>query len=99
MLRRLRERMPSLLRRAKLADARVAYAGDTPLVDETVTSIRGDALRVGLVVVLVNLVLLALFLRAVARAALPARCERARRRRRARRDDVDHADAARTTTT
>jgi RND superfamily putative drug exporter len=65
VLRRLRGRMPDLLRRSRLTGARVSYAGDTALADETVRSIRGDGVRVGLVVLLVNLVLLALFLRAV----------------------------------
>jgi RND superfamily putative drug exporter len=65
VLRRLRARMPQLLRRAGLADAKASFTGDTALAEETVTSIRGDAVRVGLVVLAVNLVLLALFLRAV----------------------------------
>jgi RND superfamily putative drug exporter len=65
ILRRLEGRMPELLRRAGLAGAQVSYTGDTVLADETVRSIRGDAVRVGLVVVLVNLVLLGLFLRAL----------------------------------
>jgi RND superfamily putative drug exporter len=65
VLRRLRDRMPELLRRAGLADAQASFTGDTALAEETVTSIRGDAVRVGLVVLAVNLVLLALFLRAL----------------------------------
>ena len=65
VLRRLRSRMPALLRQAGLGGTTAAFTGDTALAEETVTSIRGDAVRVGLVVVAVNLVLLALFLRAV----------------------------------
>jgi putative drug exporter of the RND superfamily len=65
VLRRLRDRTPELLRRAGLPNARASYTGDTALAEETITSIRGDAVRVGLVVVAVNLVLLALFLRAI----------------------------------
>lgn len=65
VLRRLRGRMPGLLRRAGLQGAKASFTGDTALAEETVTSIRSDAIRVGLVVVAVNLVLLGLFLRAV----------------------------------
>src|SRR5581483_6486473 len=50
VLRRVREQMPVLKRRAGLADARISYAGDTAIADEAVRSVRGDALRVGLVV-------------------------------------------------
>jgi RND superfamily putative drug exporter len=65
VLRRLRDRMPALLRRAGLPSAKASFTGDTALAEETVTSIRGDAVRVGLVVLAVNLVLLAVFLRAL----------------------------------
>jgi RND superfamily putative drug exporter len=64
-LRRLQHAMPSLLQRAGLEGARVSYAGDTALAEETVDAIRSDALRVGVAVLLVNLVLLMIFLRAV----------------------------------
>jgi putative drug exporter of the RND superfamily len=64
VVRRLRARLPDDLRAAGLGDVRAELAGDTAIADETVRSIRGDAVRVGIVVVLVNLVLLALFLRA-----------------------------------
>ena len=43
----------------------MSYAGDTALAQETVTAIRSDGFRVGAAVVLVNLVLLVLFLRAL----------------------------------
>ena len=65
VLRRLRDRMPDLLRRAGLPGARASFTGDTAIAEETVASIRGDAVRVGLVVLAVNLVLLAVFLRAL----------------------------------
>jgi putative drug exporter of the RND superfamily len=65
VLRRLRGRMPDLLRNAGLSGTHVAYAGDTALADETVRSVRTDAIRVGFVVLAVNLVLLALFLRSL----------------------------------
>ena len=62
---RLRARVPALLARSGLAGARVSYAGDTALAQETVTAVRDDGFRVGAAVVLVNFVLLALFLRAL----------------------------------
>jgi RND superfamily putative drug exporter len=65
VLRHLRGRMPELLRRAGLGDAKASFTGDTAIAEETVSSIRGDAVRVALVVLAVNLVLLALFLRAI----------------------------------
>lgn len=65
ILRRLRTDMPMLLRRAGLSNAHVEYAGDTALADDTVAAVRTDGVRVGIAVALVNLVLLALFLRAL----------------------------------
>jgi RND superfamily putative drug exporter len=65
VLRRIQDRMPALLGNAGLASAHVSYAGDTALAQETVHAIRRDGVRVGLAVLLVNLILLALFLRAV----------------------------------
>jgi putative drug exporter of the RND superfamily len=66
ILERLQHRMPQLLARSDLHETRVGYGGDTALAQQTVTAIRDDALRVGLAVLAVNLVLLALFLRAIA---------------------------------
>jgi RND superfamily putative drug exporter len=57
--------MPALLGAAGLAGAHVSYAGDTALAQDTVHAIRRDGARVGIAVLLVNLILLALFLRAV----------------------------------
>jgi RND superfamily putative drug exporter len=51
--RRLQEALPS----------GAQYAGDTALAAETVDAIRSDAVRVGIVVLLVNFLLLAIFLR------------------------------------
>jgi RND superfamily putative drug exporter len=65
IFRRMQHAMPSLLRTSGLGDASVAYAGDTALASDTVHAVRSDGFRVGIVVVLVNLVLLALFLRAI----------------------------------
>jgi RND superfamily putative drug exporter len=64
-LRALRDRMPALLRGAGLGDARVAYGGETALADDTVSRVLDDLARVALVVVLVNVALLALFMRAL----------------------------------
>ena len=64
-LKRLRDRMPLLLERAGLGDVHASYAGDTALAEETVQAIRSDGRRVGGAVVVVNLLLLALFLRRV----------------------------------
>jgi RND superfamily putative drug exporter len=64
-LHRVRDDAPSLAARAGLGDARLSFAGDTALAGETVSTVRGDGLRVGAAVLGVNLVLLALFLRAI----------------------------------
>jgi putative drug exporter of the RND superfamily len=57
--------MPELLGKARLGHARVDYAGDTALAAETVRAVRSDGYRIGIAVLLVNLVLLGLFLRRV----------------------------------
>ena len=62
---RLRERLPTLLEEAGLADARASLAGDTALAHETVETITHDLLRIGIAAFLVNFLLLALFLRAL----------------------------------
>lgn len=54
-----------MLSRSGLAGVRASFAGDTALAAETVSAVRSDGFRIGPVVLLVNLVLLALFLRAV----------------------------------
>jgi uncharacterized protein (DUF2267 family) len=65
-LNALRARMPALLRQAGLpASTRVVYGGETALAGETVDRVMSDLWRVGLVALLVNLVLLALFTRAI----------------------------------
>jgi RND superfamily putative drug exporter len=65
VLDRLQERLPALLDRARLHGARASWAGDTALAQETVALMRDDAKRVAGAVLLVNLVLLVLFLRAL----------------------------------
>ena len=64
-LRRLEGAGPGLLADSGLRSADVAYAGDTALGLGLVTSTRGDLSRVALAVALIDLVLLALFLRAL----------------------------------
>jgi putative drug exporter of the RND superfamily len=64
-LRALRDRMPALQRAAGLGGARVAFGGETALADDTVSRVLDDLARVAIVVVLVNVALLALFMRAL----------------------------------
>ena len=64
-LRRLERAMPTLLQRAGLGGAQTLYAGDTAIASDTVQRILRDMAWVTLAAFLVNLVLLALFLRAL----------------------------------
>jgi RND superfamily putative drug exporter len=65
-LRRLQDRMPSLLGQAGLpAGTRVSYGGETALSSETVHQLVGDLWRVGIVTAVVMFLLLAVFLRAL----------------------------------
>jgi len=65
-LRSIQDRMPVLLREAGLdSDTRVSYGGETALGDETVELMTSDLARIAVVVLAVNLVLLALFMRAL----------------------------------
>jgi RND superfamily putative drug exporter len=64
-LRRLESALPALLQRAGLGGAQALYAGDTAIASDTVQRIRHDIAWVTLAAFLVNLVLLALFLRAL----------------------------------
>jgi putative drug exporter of the RND superfamily len=61
----LRDRLPDLVRRAGLGDAEAGVTGQTALAADTVDAVISSSLRVGAVVIAVNFVLLALFLRAV----------------------------------
>ena len=61
----VRDRLPQLVADSGLRGSRVSIAGDTALAEETVDAIKADGLRVGIAVVAVNLILLALFLRAI----------------------------------
>jgi RND superfamily putative drug exporter len=64
-LRALRDRMPAMLRTAGLPGTRAVFGGETALADDTVSRVLDDLARVAVVVVLVNLVLLAMFMRAL----------------------------------
>ncbi|HEY7604735.1 MAG TPA: MMPL family transporter [Gaiellaceae bacterium] len=64
-LRRLQAAVPRLLATAGLGGATPSYAGDTAMAAETIDLIGHDLLVVGLAATLVNLVLLALFLRSL----------------------------------
>jgi putative drug exporter of the RND superfamily len=64
-LRALQSAMPRLLAAAELRGAKVTYAGDTAMAAETTDLLGHDLLVVGLAATLVNLVLLALFLRSL----------------------------------
>ena len=64
-LRGIREQMPRLTRDAGLADATVSLAGDTAIAETVVSSTRADLGRIALAALVVNLLLLALFLRAL----------------------------------
>ncbi len=61
----LRARLPALVAAAGLGRPRTALAGDGPVAHDTVAMIRSDLVRVVAAVLLVNLVLLILFLRAL----------------------------------
>jgi RND superfamily putative drug exporter len=65
ILDRLERATPGLLAQAGLNGARVLYAGDTALVQETANATMADLARVAPVVMVAVLVMLALFLRAL----------------------------------
>lgn len=65
VLHRAQSQMPGLLRNAGLSGTTVTYVGDTALASDTVHAVRSDGYRVGIAVLIVNLVLLAIFLRAL----------------------------------
>ena len=63
--RRLQTAVPGLLARSGFPRAQASFAGDTALAAETTDMITEDLVYVGLAACLVNLVLLALFLRSL----------------------------------
>jgi RND superfamily putative drug exporter len=64
-VRRLGDALPSLLGRAGFPGAQVSIAGDTAMAAETTHLITHDLIVVGIAAALVNLVLLAIFLRSL----------------------------------
>ncbi len=58
--------MPRLLRQAGLSGVQAGYAGDTALASYTVDKTLSDLGRVGVAVILIDVILLALFLRSLA---------------------------------
>lgn len=64
-LSRLQERLPDLLAAAGLADVVVRIAGDTALAEGIVAGTTSDLLRISLAALGANLLMLALFLRAL----------------------------------
>jgi putative drug exporter of the RND superfamily len=64
-LQNIQSRMPGLIRAASLSGVRPAYAGDTPIASDTISTIHRDLLRIGLVVLAINLLVLIIFLRSV----------------------------------
>jgi RND superfamily putative drug exporter len=64
-LSRLQDRLPGLLRAAGLSDARPSFAGDTAIAKYIVDQTTRDLGRIAVVALLVNLLILVLFLRAV----------------------------------
>jgi putative drug exporter of the RND superfamily len=64
-LQALRDRLPRLLEAAGLAGPQVRIGGETAVAGETVESVLNDLKRIGLVALAVNLLLLAIFLRAL----------------------------------
>ncbi|HET7171987.1 MAG TPA: MMPL family transporter [Gaiellales bacterium] len=62
---RLRDRLPGLARSAGLASAHISVAGDTALADDTISAMETDLMKVAAVVLVLNFILLAAFLRAL----------------------------------
>ncbi len=64
-LHRIKSEMPEMLRRAGLSGVQPLYAGDTALADDAIRFTLADLVRVAIGVLLISLVLLAIFLRAL----------------------------------
>jgi RND superfamily putative drug exporter len=73
-LNRVTAAMPDLLRQAGLGDARFGFAGDTAVASELVAATNADLRRIAVAVLLVNLVLLMVFLRAIVAPVLLLAC-------------------------
>jgi RND superfamily putative drug exporter len=70
----LSETMPALLERAGLDGATFGLAGDTAVASELVEATNSDLRRIGIAVLVVNLILLMVFLRAVVAPVLLLAC-------------------------
>jgi RND superfamily putative drug exporter len=64
-LTRLHDAMPGLLHRSGLGGATVEYAGQTALAQSAVDAVSRDAVKIAAAVLVVNLLLMMLFMRAV----------------------------------
>jgi RND superfamily putative drug exporter len=64
-LARLRDAMPGLLQRAGLGGVTVEYAGQTALAQSAVDAVSRDAVKIAAAVLVVNLLLMMLFMRAL----------------------------------
>jgi putative drug exporter of the RND superfamily len=64
-LTHLQDAMPKLMRSSGLADAEVEYSGQTALAQSAVNAVSDDALKIAAAVLLVNLLLMAVFMRAL----------------------------------
>lgn len=73
-LNHLSATMPGLLQRAGLEGARYGLAGDTAVASELVAATNADLRRIAVAVLLVNLVLLMVFLRAIVAPVLLLAC-------------------------
>ena len=62
---RLKERMPAMLEQAGIPDATADMAGDTAIAQGVVSSTQADIVRIAIASLAVNLLLLAIFLRAL----------------------------------
>jgi RND superfamily putative drug exporter len=73
-LNHLSTSMPGLLQQAGLGEARYGFAGDTAVAGELVAATNADLRRIAVAVLLVNLVLLMVFLRAIVAPVLLLGC-------------------------
>jgi putative drug exporter of the RND superfamily len=64
-LQKVEDDLPTLVQRTGLGDVKAGVAGDTALAKDSVDTIHSDIARVALALLLANLVLLAIFLRAL----------------------------------
>jgi putative drug exporter of the RND superfamily len=73
-LNRLSATMPTLLHRAGLDGVHFGLAGDTAVAGELVAATNADLLRIGVAVLVINLILLMVFLRAIVAPVLLLGC-------------------------